>query len=145
MSFKLDLSKAIEGVKKDRDKIVRGTLISVSSNVIRRTPVGNPSLWKSKPPKGYVGGSLRGAWNASIGSPDFSINKRRKAKTGGAAIGRVAQVVKSLDAGAGQTFYLTNPLPYAGRVERGWSGQAPQGMVRVSLVEAQGALDRLAK
>ena len=54
MSFSLDLSKAIEGVKKDRDKIVRGTLISVSNNVIRRTPVGNPSLWKSKPPKGYM-------------------------------------------------------------------------------------------
>lgn len=145
MSFSLDLSKAIKGVKKDRDKIVRGTLISLSNNVIRRTPVGKPSEWKSKPPKGYIGGSLRGAWNASIGSPDFSINTRRKAKTGTAAVGRVSKVVNSLDIGSGQTFYLTNPLPYAGRVERGWSGQAPQGMVRVSLVEAQTVLDRLAK
>ena len=144
MSFSLDLSNAIEGVKEDRDKIVRGTLAQLSATVIKRTPVGNPSLWaeSSLPaPDGYVGGSLRGAWNASIGAPDFTTNKRKVAPKGTAAIARASKTANTIE--PGQTFYLTNPLPYARRVEFGWSyRQAPQGMVRRTLVEAQQILDR---
>ncbi len=143
MSFSIDLSKAIDGVKEDRDKIVRGTLIQISSNVIKRTPVGKPSLWaeSSLPaPKGYVGGSLRGAWQASLNSPDFSITNRKQDSPIGAANAEAVNVANRVE--VGQTFYLTNPLPYARRIEFGWSGQAPQGMVRVSLAEAQQVLDR---
>jgi hypothetical protein len=142
MSFSLDLSKAIENIKENRDKIVRGTLIQISNNIIKRTPVGNPSLWspQSLPaPKGYVGGSLRGAWQASIGGPDFTKTSRKQTSgigaTGAEASGVANKVV------VGQTYYLTNPLPYARRVEFGWSTQAPQGMVRRSVIEAQRILD----
>ena len=142
MSFSLDLSKAIEGVKEDRDKIVRGTLAQVSSNIIKRTPVGNPDLWapSSLPaPAGYVGGSLRGAWQASLDAPDYTQNNRIQDDEQGQANIEAAGVANSLQ--VGQTFYLTNPLPYARRVEFGYSTQAPAGMARVSLVEAQGVLD----
>ena len=142
MSFSIDLSKAIEGVKENRDKIIRGTLVSLSNNIIRRTPVGNPSLWaeSSLPaPKGYVGGSLRGAWQASIGTPDFAITGRKQTSGTGATLGDVVAKTNALE--SGQTFYLTNPLPYARRVEFGWSKQAPQGMLRVSIAEAQKVLD----
>lgn len=142
MSFSIDLSKAIEGVKESRDKIIRGTLVSLSNNIIRRTPVGNPSLWaeSSLPaPKGYVGGSLRGAWQASIGAPDFAITGRKQTSGTGATLGDVLAKTNALE--SGQTFYLTNPLPYARRVEFGWSKQAPQGMLRVSVAEAQKVLD----
>ena len=156
MSFSLDLSKAIEGVKGDRDKIARGTLAQLSSNVITRSPVGNPDLWvynagtKEEPryvdyiaargyPDDYVGGSLRGAWQASLDAPDYTENNRVQDDEYGEANIEAAGVANSMK--IGQTFYLTNPLPYARRVEFGHSTQAAEGMVRVSLVEAQQVLD----
>lgn len=144
MTFSLDLKKATKNIKENRDKIIRGTLISLSSKIIKRTPVGNPALWKSKPPKGYIGGSLRGGWQASIGTPDRSLSKRKETNdAGGQTAVDAAGVANALC--AGQTFYLTNPLPYARRVEFGWSGQAPQGMLRVSILEAQTELNKRAK
>lgn len=144
MSFSLDLSKAIENIKENRDKIVRGTLIQISNNIIKRTPVGNPALWapESLPaPKGYVGGSLRGAWQASKNSPDFSISGRVQSSGTGATGAEAAGVANTVN--VGETYYLTNPLPYARRVEFGWSTQTPpNGMVRTSIAEAQQVLDR---
>lgn len=35
----------------------------------------------------------------------------------------------------GDVVYLTNSLPYAQRLEHGWSKQAPRGMVRLSAIE----------
>lgn len=35
----------------------------------------------------------------------------------------------------GQTIYITNSLPYAQRLEYGWSKQAPDGMVRLTVAE----------
>lgn len=41
----------------------------------------------------------------------------------------------------GRVYYLTNSLPYAQRLEHGWSKQAPQGIVSIVAVEAvHGAL-----
>ena len=142
MTFSLDLSKAIEKVKNNKDKIIRGTLIEISNRIIKRTPVGNPSLWapSSLPaPDGYVGGSLRGAWQASKGSPDFTASGRVQ-ESGSGATGAEA-VLTASTVSSGDTFYLTNPLPYANRVERGWSTQAPAGMVRITVMEAQRVLD----
>jgi hypothetical protein len=37
-------------------------------------------------------------------------------------------------------YYITNNLPYAERLEYGWSGQAPSGMIRLSLAEFEQVL-----
>jgi hypothetical protein len=37
----------------------------------------------------------------------------------------------------GQTIFITNSLPYAQRLEYGWSKQAPLGVVRITAVEFQ--------
>lgn len=143
MSFSLDLSKAIENIKENRDKIVRGTLIKVSTDAIVGTPVGKTSLWKTKyPPRGYVGGTLRGAWQASIGTPNLTRTNSVD-KSGSKTAGKAAGVINTLEIGS--TFYLTNPQPYARRVEFGWSKQRPNGMLRIAIAGAQKALDRLAK
>jgi hypothetical protein len=38
---------------------------------------------------------------------------------------------------AGHVLYLANNLPYAQRLEEGWSGQQPQGIVSRTAVEFQ--------
>lgn len=142
MSFSLDLRRAIENIQEDAERVVRGTLFSVSSMIIRGTPVGNPDLWKDPPPPGYVGGTLRGSWQASIGSPERARIDRID-KTGDSTISDMANTAMNLE--MGQTFYLTNAQPYAYRVEYGWSSQRPQGMVRVAVMQAQQEVDRLAR
>lgn len=143
ISFSLQLGKAVKNIKDQKEKIVRGTLLDLSARIIRSTPVGDPKWWAPEslpPPPGYVGGALRGAWNASFNTPDFSTSSRRIAPKGESTINRVRGVVNGYQ--AGQTFYLVNPLPYAYRVEYGsWSKQAPQGMVRLNIKKLQSIVD----
>ena len=40
--------------------------------------------------------------------------------------------------------FLTNNLPYIQRLENGWSGQAPAGMVAVTIAEFDGIVARVA-
>jgi hypothetical protein len=140
--FTLDLAKAVKNINGEAEKIVRGTIFSVASNIIKGTPVGDPTYWKSSPPPGYTGGSLRGAWQASVNAPKYD-KTRPKDKTGAQTIADMTPVALNLI--IGQDFYLTNPLPYAYRVEFGWSKQRPNGMLRVAIMQANAALERLAR
>lgn len=119
---------------------VRATILQVSRNIIMRTPVGDPSLWQSPAPPGYVGGSLRGAWVASIGRPEY-VTRLRSDESGARTVAGASNEINALE--MGQDFYLTNALPYAKRVEFGsWSRQAPQGMLRRSVIDANQQIDR---
>lgn len=145
MGFSLDLSNAVKNIKKDKERVIRGSLFSISSMIIKSTPVGNPSLWapESLPaPAGYTGGSLRGAWNASVSTPDRNKSGQID-KNGASTAANAAKTINSFN--VGQKFYLTNPLPYAQRVEFGWSQQAPQGMVRLAVKQAQKEVDKLSR
>lgn len=138
MSLTLDLRKATKNITEKTEKVVRGTIIGVSSRIIKATPVANPALWKK--PRKHIGGTLRGAWNASIGAPDMT--KTDKIDTNGAQTVAAASAV-SANLEIGQTYYLTNPQPYAYPVEYGWSSQAPQGMVRLGVLATQTEINKL--
>lgn len=132
------VAKWAQKKKLDIDKVARAFVIQISTNIILKTPVGDPDLWQSKAPSGYTGGRARNNWFASIGSQSDKVTKN-KAKSGQAAIDKSKSVSKPLK--AGDTFYLTNNLPYIRRLEyEGWSTQAPAGMVRISISEAEQAL-----
>jgi hypothetical protein len=114
------------------DDIVTATATDLARRVIQRTPVGEPSLWKSPPPPGYTGGQAKGNWFATLGAPSSAVGAP-KDKTGAATIDQAAKVAINA---AGNIFYLVNNLPYIRRLEyEGWSSQAPQGMVRITVTE----------
>jgi len=122
----------------DLEKTSRGFFINLSTSIILKTPVGNPSLWKSKAPAGYTGGRARNNWFASANSKSNETTKASGPK-GSAAINRASKVGKAHK--IGQTMYLSNNLPYIRPLEFvGWSTQAPAGMVRITLTEATKAL-----
>ncbi len=78
--------------------------------------------------KGYVGGRFRANWVVSQGAIDRTTSEETsRAKSDGEA-------QKALTLELGGVIYLTNSLPYAQRLEHGWSKQAPTGMVRKSAV-----------
>jgi len=108
------------------DMLKRAVAIKLFSAVIRDSPVGDPDLWKSKPPAGYVGGRFRANWNCTVGAADTSTSVSTDY---GAAIPKVIEVCERSD--RNDINWLANSLPYAARLEyEGWSRQAPQGMVR---------------
>ena len=141
MNFALDVSRMVANVTEETERVVRGTLYGVASRVIRGTPVAAPEEWL-KPDPTYIGGTLRGGWNASIGSPDLA-KKATKDQSGDSTVLAMSVVVNSLE--LGQTFYLTNPYPYAMAIEYGWSKQArnPNGMLRIAIADTQAVINAL--
>jgi hypothetical protein len=82
--------------------------------------------------KGYVGGHFRRNWNISFNAPDRSTTKETDA-SGNVAKGKIKALMKTYQLGD-MSVFLTNNLPYAQRLEEGWSEkQAPHGMVRLSI------------
>ena len=138
-NFDFSRLRDIERIAGDRmDKVVRGTLLDLSRRVVLRTPVGNPSLWQGQPPPGYTGGQARGNWQASISSPASGTTTAID-KTGTPTITSIAGETQNAP---GNVWYLTNNLAYINRLEfDGWSTQATEGMVRVSLRELDRSID----
>lgn len=131
-TFALDLSKFIEKAQDHAREVVQKTAIEVFAKTVERTPVGNPSLWKGKPPKGYVGGRLRANWNTSFNTPDATVS------TSTSYSGKRGEISSKVGQWREGDIYLMNSLPYVHEIEYGnHSTQAPAGMVRVTVTEFQ--------
>lgn len=71
-----------------------------------------------------------------------AIKERTPVATEGARAGRAKagwQQVK-----VGELFEITNDVPYIVDLEEGWSQQAPEGMVKVTLLNAQLTVEEVA-
>ena len=118
------IAEAIININKRTEKMVRGTIIGCASRIIKRTPVDE--------------GTLRGNWQPSIGQPVNSTIVRTD-KSGQASSADMAREGQRLNIGA--VFYMTNNLPYAAAIEFGSSKQAPQGMMRIEVLETAAAIE----
>jgi hypothetical protein len=83
-------------------------------------------------------GRSRAAWNLAINKIDRTVPAEgaKQYPKPTPALGRI---------GYGDTVYVTNALPYVPRLETGWSKQAPNGMVRVSVEEVRARVGRLVR
>lgn len=120
MSFALDVSKFVEKAKKNPEKVMRQVSIKLFSAIIKASPVDT--------------GRFRMNWMASGGTPAAGTTDATD-KSGNTATGNATSFV--LKATDWREFTLTNNLPYAQRLEYGWSQQAPQGFVRVNVSRFQ--------
>ncbi|HBC7767077.1 TPA: HK97 gp10 family phage protein [Escherichia coli] len=120
MSFALDVSKFVEKAKKNPEKVMRQVSIKLFSAIIKASPVDT--------------GRFRMNWMASGSAPSSGTTDATD-KSGNIAIGNATSfVLKDTD---WREFTLTNNLPYAQRLEYGWSQQAPAGMVRTNVSRFQ--------
>ena len=77
-------------------------------------------------------GRFRGNWQVAIGSaPNGTLEIDDK--TGTATISKADAAL--IGANAGDVIYLANNMPYATRLEEGYSQKAPQGMVALTVQE----------
>ena len=122
MTFALDLSKAIEKVQDKSAVAVKKITIELFTRVIEKSPVDT--------------GRFRANWNCSINSPDkTTTDDTEDSARGDPSVQKMQKEVLSYSF-KDQSVYLCNSLPYAARLEDGWSHtQAPNGMVRLSVIE----------
>jgi hypothetical protein len=140
MSFGSDLEQfEVKTVLKGREALQKISM-DLFKSVILMSPVGNPDLWKH-PVRGYVGGRFKGNWQAGINSAPSGVLDA-KDKSGGATTGKMIGTING-KAGEGDTVYLVNNLPYAQRLEEGWSSQAPGGMVALSIQKFDGLVRKV--
>ena len=78
-------------------------------------------------------GRFRGNWQFTFNSP--AMGQLANTSPPNAELMNAANNLE-----AGTVFYMTNNLPYAERLEFGYSNQAPAGMVRVTLQELEQVL-----
>ena len=114
--FTLDIKNFVEKAKKNPETVARQVSFKLFSAVIKASPVDT--------------GRFRMNWQtAGAVAPSGVIDGTDKGGT--AAIGDAASYIFA--ASDWNEFTLTNNLPYAERLEYGWSNQAPQGFVRVNV------------
>jgi hypothetical protein len=133
MGFADDIAGFAAKTERKMDLAVRKIGLELFSRVILRSPVGNPDLWK-KPRAGYVGGRFRANWQVAIGSiPNGTLDLNDASGT--ATISKASATLAGVS--AGEVIYLINNLDYGPALEDGHSGQAPAGMVGLSVQEFQ--------
>lgn len=140
--FALDLSAFCAKAKNRADQVARKIVLDIGTRVIQRSPVGDDSYWKHPAAPGYVGGHFRANWQYGEAVAPRGVVPGAD-PTGSAAIQRLLAGLRS-DA-SGRVHFLANNLPYAQRLEYGWSRQAPSGMVGVTVAEFQAIVSRAAK
>lgn len=139
-SFSLQLNQEWAAKVDDLEEAVALIGLQAFRGIVQKSPVGNPSLWK-RPVQGYVGGRFRGNWNASIGEANFTTTETVD-PSGDATIASAAATLGNYDATEGfPAINISNGLPYAVRLEDGYSGQAPGGMVQLTITEIEAQFD----
>lgn len=139
MGFAKDLKKLCAKAGDRAEEVVRKVAIELQTSMILKSPVDT--------------GRFRANWQCGIGAVDQSVsfelskgsrskNKRSKIATSDAK-GRTELKLEGWK--PGQTIFLTNSLPYANRLENGYSDQAPAGMVRLTVQEYGTYLRKVAR
>jgi hypothetical protein len=136
--FALQLQKFAQKTGEKADLAVGRIVIGVAAELDRRSPVGDSSYWQHPAPKGYVGGRFRGNWQLGVGVVPAGETGAVDT-TGAETQGRIIAAVP--EKASGLVYYLVNNVPYARRIEDGWSRQAPQGLVGLTTIMFQRIVD----
>lgn len=117
MSFSKQVSLHIGKSRSAPIRVRNKVLLRLFGSIIRSSPVDT--------------GRFRGNWQTNLSTPNLDANSAED-KSGSGSAARAAKQLAS--AKGDQTIFFTNNLPYGYRLENeGWSGQAPQGMMKVNV------------
>jgi hypothetical protein len=115
MGFGSQLLAFSKQTQKDIDTVYRTSSIELCSAIIVETPVKQ--------------GTLRGAWHADLNFPTVVNNAVSNSQTG--TISKLKAELVNVN--IRDVVFFSNNMPYAPRIEYdGYSGKAPQGMVRIN-------------
>lgn len=125
MGFLAQYTAAVERVEQRKRSAVRKTVVELFQRVVTASPVDT--------------GRFRGNWQVTIDEPasgsleetDYSGNRTREQ-----IVSKIGEVEDPLE----MDVWMVNNLPYAERLENGYSQQAPNGMVQLNVLQFQNIL-----
>lgn len=123
--FAIDITAFCEKAKKNPETVMRNVSLKLFSAIIKASPVDT--------------GRFRNNWNAAGSVPDLKVTEEAD-KTGTKALAAVTEF--TLNYAQWTDITLANNLPYAEKLEYGFSKQAPTGIVRVNVLRFQQLLDQ---
>lgn len=144
MSFSSELANFAAKTIRRNNAIVRKIVLDMGTQLVLRTPVGNPRIWQNPngAPSGYAGGAARANWQYSNGQIADSVLNLIDAN-GSLTIKKIEAGLKSSPASS--VHWISNNLPYIKRLEEGYSTQAPQGMLRLTVIDFKDTVESAAK
>ena len=142
MNFAAQLKAIADKAGTKVETVARKVTIDMAGEIIVMSPVGNPSLWQSPAPAGYVGGRFRNNWMFGQGQENTATNNGTD-PSGAGTLNRLTAQIQA--AQVGSVWYITNSLPYARALEYGHSTQAPAGMVRLTVQRWNEYISKAAK
>lgn len=122
-NFALDLRKFAKKAGNNAESVVKKVALDLTYSVVEMSPVDT--------------GRFKNNWNLAIASINRNTNSTDDSNV------RANSSILSYK--LGETIYISNSLPYAQRLEDGYSKQAPQGMVKVTLVQYQSFVKKAVK
>lgn len=129
MGFASEIQQFAEKTNRNINQVRRGVALDLFTQIIQRTPVDT--------------GRARSNWQTTINTP-ASGNLSSFDRNGSNALSQAARIAATAD--GDDTIWLVNNLPYIIRLEYGYSDQAPQGMLRLSVQQFRAALrDQIAR
>ena len=126
MSFTSDLIAFEKKYELQMEKVLRKVTLDLSAQLIQMSPVDT--------------GRFRNNWYLSTTYAPNLTTTTQTDPSGMAALNRISSGLSSIQMGT--PIWITNNLPYATRLEYGWSKQAPAGMVRISAARFQAYLTK---
>lgn len=121
--FALEIDREFAEMMGDAKAVVARIGLEAVKRVVQKSPVDK--------------GRFKGNWSLSVGQIDSATTERTD-PSGGATISRAAGAVSAYSTIEGfPVIYVQNNLPYASRLEDGWSSQAPAGVLGLTVVELE--------
>jgi len=126
MTFSSDMNRACVNIGRTSESRIRRVALAAYRAINRRSPVDK--------------GTFRANWVASIDTLDRSSDLSKTRTDVNEAVTTATAVITN-GARLGTTVYISNAVPYAGKLEDGYSPQAPAGVVAPALTTIKNALD----
>lgn len=150
MTFKADIEKFIANVEKRAKAVIGGAASNLAADIIKKTPVDQPTGPNGETPVWYDSASVgeaRGGWRASINAPDFSRTGSLD-EDGSSTSQQASREFYQYNVRRDHSLYLANGVEYISFLENGgyvpprinnhikstesgFSYQAPQGMMKI--------------
>ena len=115
-AFAEQLRKFADKAQVDLETVVRKTVVQLMNAVVLRSPVDF--------------GRFRANWMVGVGYK-VTTTVETTDKSGDVSRARVEPAMATWS--PGMSIFITSHLPYAKRIEFGWSKQAPSGVVRLTV------------
>jgi len=126
MSFLDGMIRAAENAQRQAERRVKRVAMKAFREINNASPVDK--------------GTFRANWNVSIDSIDRSVDLEKTTEDVAANVTKATAVLTG-QALLGKTVYISNSVPYANKIENGYSPQAPAGVVAPAVTRITNAVE----